>query len=481
MPRMKRSKLGETIPQNGASSDLPSGGDPQDSKPSFFDRLRQMTEQGWDNHLVYVYRRWPRISRSDQPHYIDTVRQAIDEQWLLEHHGSGRYSLRLNDKRRTIDSYVCEVHDLNHPPKVRPEELVDCPENDRYSQLWPQAKVDVVVAEEQLDAGPVATAVRELGKIARERPTLDKTLADLYLQTAKSRDSLVERLAGKPEAGVTDQISSLDKILGLVERLQGREKAVDQLAMFREMLTTVREIRGPTTSKEGFSLLGQAKEMAETVQTFREIFGGPETPTSTGQPAKESEWWQGLLNTKAAESLAASLGQLGTLLVLRTAGPGTVPVAGGNDSTTTAQPRRETPTTVLPTSSPAQPIQPQSLGPQQPGTSTQPPIRQSQDDLMKIAIAQQIFPHVIQALTDGVPGDELAASVFTLNKLAYTQLHARGETGLLEILQAMPEDWSQLQPLESQVRQLIREFIAWNDQEEDGADPESAEPAPEKP
>ena len=100
---------------------------------------------------------------------------------------------------------------------------------------------------------------------------------------------------------------------------------------------------------------------------------------------------------------------------------------------------------------------------------------------MKIAIAQQIFPHVIQALTDGVPGDELAASVFTLNKLAYTQLHARGETGLLEILQAMPEDWSQLQPLESQVRQLIREFIAWNDQEEDGADPESAEPAPEKP
>ena len=71
------------------------------------------------------------------------------------------------------------------------------------------------------------------------------------------------------------------------------------------------------------------------------------------------------------------------------------------------------------------------------------------------------------------PGDELAASVFTLNKLAYTQLHARGEAGLLEILQAVPEYWSQLQPLESKVRQLIREFIAWADQSEDDGKPDS--------
>ena len=92
---------------------------------------------------------------------------------------------------------------------------------------------------------------------------------------------------------------------------------------------------------------------------------------------------------------------------------------------------------------------------------------------MKVSIAQQIFPFVIQALTDGIPGDELAASVFTLNKLAYTQLHARGETGLVEILQAVPEYWSQLQPLESQVRQLIREFIEWADQSDDDGKPDS--------
>ena len=100
---------------------------------------------------------------------------------------------------------------------------------------------------------------------------------------------------------------------------------------------------------------------------------------------------------------------------------------------------------------------------------------------MKVSIAQQIFPFVIQALTDAIPGDELAASVFTLNKLAYTHLHARGEAGLLEILQAVPEYWSQLQPLESQVRQLIREFIAWADQAEDGGDQGSPSTVSEKP
>ena len=83
---------------------------------------------------------------------------------------------------------------------------------------------------------------------------------------------------------------------------------------------------------------------------------------------------------------------------------------------------------------------------------------------MRVAIAQQVFPYVIQALTEEIPGDELAASVFTLNKLAYTQLHARGEAGLLELLQSVPEYWNQLQPLEPQVRQLIHDFIQWGDQ-----------------
>ncbi|MCH8267997.1 MAG: hypothetical protein IH846_10795 [Acidobacteria bacterium] len=393
----------------------------------------------------------------------------------------------MNDKRRTIDSYVCEVHDLNHPPKVQPEELVDCPDNDRYSQLWPQPKSDTAVDEEKLESGPVATAVRELGRIAREKPALDKTLADLYLETAKSRDSLVEKLAAKPDAGVDDQISTLDRILGMVERLQGKEKGVDQLALFREMLATVREIQKTAHPEGSSSLLGQAKEMAEAVQTFQELFGTTEAQAVAGQASREGEWWQGMLNSKAAEALAASLGNLATLVTLRVMQPGITPagapspVSGPDSLAPKAGTQFNNPATGSKVPTATQPGQPGTLGAERPQTPpASSPNRESAEHLMKAAVAQQIFPYVIQALTDGIPGDELAASVFTLNKLGYTQLCIHGEAGLLEILQSVPEYWSQLQPFEPQVRQMIHEFIEWEDQEESKADTESAEHPAEK-
>ena len=84
---------------------------------------------------------WPRIAKSDQPHYIGVVHQPIDELWLLENFGSGKYTLRLNNPRKTIETYVCEVHSLDKPPKLDPAELVDCPENERYHTLWPEKPI----------------------------------------------------------------------------------------------------------------------------------------------------------------------------------------------------------------------------------------------------------------------------------------------------------------------------------------------------
>ena len=219
--------------------------------------------------------------------------------------------------------------------------------------------------------------------------------------------------------------------------------------------------------------------MAEAVQTFRELFGKGEDEVGTRHSAGERDWWQGLLNSKAAEALAGSLGQLVTLLAMRTPGPGgnppgmSIPVTRnpGSPADPTTQSNAPTP------SLPVQPNQPEGSG--QPGSQTIPTHQQSSEQMMRVAIAQQVFPYVIQALTEEIPGDELAASVFTLNKLAYTQLHARGEAGLLELLQSVPEYWNQLQPLEPQVRQLIHDFIQWGDQAKSENGMESVETSPE--
>src|SRR5215831_3213650 len=46
-------------------------------KGNFFHKLAQLSEDDWDRHMVYVYRRWPRISKNGQPHYIGTHREAL--------------------------------------------------------------------------------------------------------------------------------------------------------------------------------------------------------------------------------------------------------------------------------------------------------------------------------------------------------------------------------------------------------------------
>ena len=147
----------------------------EELKISFFDRLHQLPEEAWETHKVYVYRHWPRISRSDQPHFIDVVRQPVGEAWLLEHHGSGRYSLRLNDKPHTIDTLVAEDHKLDHPLKLKVEELIDCPENERYFELWPEKRKEAQAAGAADASGDaIGTAVRELGRAAGDKPVVEK-------------------------------------------------------------------------------------------------------------------------------------------------------------------------------------------------------------------------------------------------------------------------------------------------------------------
>jgi hypothetical protein len=90
-----------------------------------FERLEKMSDTDRDRHQLYLYRRWPRISKTDSPPYTGVLRQAIDDESTLHNYGSGRDSCRLNDRNKTIAGYSFEVHDLNRPPRLDPAELID--------------------------------------------------------------------------------------------------------------------------------------------------------------------------------------------------------------------------------------------------------------------------------------------------------------------------------------------------------------------
>jgi hypothetical protein len=101
--------------------------------------VAQLSSDDSDRHRLYIYRRWPRISKDGQPHYIGVHREGLDEEGIKLLYGSGRFLLKLNDAKHTVDQAPLEIMDLSAPPKVTPDELVECAENERYFKLWPPA------------------------------------------------------------------------------------------------------------------------------------------------------------------------------------------------------------------------------------------------------------------------------------------------------------------------------------------------------
>jgi hypothetical protein len=184
------------------------------SKETFFNRLKQLGDDDWDRFQVYVYRRWPRISVNDKPHYIGTHRTAVDEEFIRGNYGSGRYQLRLNDAKGTVDQTSLEIQDLSHPPKVSPDELIDCPENQRYFKLWPTATPKGADAVNGNDS-----AVRELAGVIKtmlakkETSTEDaegkKALSSLIDWALKQKEKEREQNSPGAFAGLVREIKDI--------------------------------------------------------------------------------------------------------------------------------------------------------------------------------------------------------------------------------------------------------------------------------
>jgi hypothetical protein len=264
------------------------------SAENFFNRLSQMTETDWDKHKLYVYRRWPRISRDDQPHYIGSHRQAIDEEFIKNMYGSGRYLLKLNDTKRTIDFTPLEIQDLAFPPKLSPDELMACPENERFHKLWP------VDNQKASIAGGGDSAVKELTSLLKsvwmdksrseqkgESDALVKELVDWALRQkdqdrAESSPTALANLVKELKAilptqsgPAADPLAIVDKVLAIQNRKETQTGDMEAVDRAWKLVERIQERTKPR-AEEAYPLQALNKTM-DLIGKIKETFK-PEAP-----------------------------------------------------------------------------------------------------------------------------------------------------------------------------------------------------------
>lgn len=188
-----------------------------------------------DGISIYVYRLTPRIDRGlagieDSNIEVLTNCRAIDEEYLLRQHGSGKYHLKFSDANKPgglteVARSTVEIYDPSVPPLVNPVELVvGAAGNDPYIQKY--LREGWTVQENKLTPPAGADKANE---------TLAQTIKELAARPAAApavSDAIVNRLV---DAALTRNNGGDD--LDRVERMARlMSPSADMMRMFSEMV-----------------------------------------------------------------------------------------------------------------------------------------------------------------------------------------------------------------------------------------------------
>jgi hypothetical protein len=463
--------------------------------PNFFSRLAQMSDTDWERHRIYVYRRWPQITRDDSPHYIGVHRQAIDEEFVKNLYGSGRYLLKLNDPKRTIDQTALEIQDLAFPPKVSPDELVSCPENERYFRLWPQ--------ESQKPAGNGSRQrddVAEIIRAARDGNKLDPTVIAWLQDMANRRDDLAAKLAERPVKNPAGDLAELLAALKTVLPSQPAP-AADPLQIVNAVLAATR--------KEGdIDLVDRVWKFFERVQTAAKPRGDEEDPLEKltkhidamsklktlfqadgSTVIADGSGWQGLTST-VIQALPATLSSVaGVIAALKNAPAGApaspltgaVPSVGGGAFDPYARPDlarqfvRNGASSAPQSAFAARAAAAGAATPSPLGDASQsaPPAQPADDEITSQVLI--LVNQSLSCLNRGVDGHQCAQALIDLNgDLIYRrlvqQINGAGIPVVVELAKGIPEVGMQVAAYEPALKQFIAQFLEGPD---DYDEPES--------
>lgn len=453
--------------------------------PAFYQWLRGLTPEHFAQLGFYMYRTHPIIDRKPpKTKYIDCFSQVIDEQWVLETHGSGHYMIIVNDsgldkKTKTITTAHLRIQNPIYPPKVNMWDLdVNHPDNKMYVERC------IIDGKLKGDKTPMSEPNAATGGVGGGNEALvmllDKMISRMDRQQfANAKDPKDEAISAAFQIiskgtetstrMMLDQMKENDptKLITLVTAIaeltkqpqQPQQNGMGDMLKFMELMDKrsdanlqlvlkVLETKKEEKSDDGDGL-DKFLDRITKLQEIGGLFGGGgkkgtlETVLEYGMPVLGSI-------ASAADSF----------FKMRAGLPVTAMPANGVPQNPSSQaPQQQRSVAAPPNVQTSQTQQPQA----------QPAPTQEQAMLMEIQIRnglKQLTPMLVLALqrkndngTD-FDGSQFAEGIDnTYGGAAYDMLAGLGKDKMLAFMREDQESWAQLSPFEARLGTFIDEFL----------------------
>lgn len=481
--------------------------------------FKLLTPEMWHHIVLYIYRDKPRILRKlknpENPKYIDCLSQPFDIEYMIEHHGGGKYNVMAVDTEAKFQSesnklFDCdfEVNMSKYEPKLNYEELdINDKGNMAYVQLLQHRGIldnrgQIMAGQPNSQGGGNADVVRQVlefaskmnadqqaalrAKIDPNEESLSKSVGQILLEKMKQDDpaknlsSLVAMIKDVMASNkVPDATAQLEGLLKVIKEVLASSKPPDGSTQLLEKVMQMQNEHNKTVLQL-FEKLTTARTEAPNpqIEQFEQMIGFAERLSGfRGAAGRRSGWDVGL--DYAKEIGVPLLQTIGNLVSLRMNGrgmPGGIPM-----------PPISTPAPTAAFDPYANPAARNALAAQlrQPAAPvTAAPTPQPEPPANELAALIQMYGGLLVShLNQGTPGYAFADNITALlGNGMHAQIVAQGEPALVQVLLSTPET---AMFGETRLRNFVHEFIhfqefldAEENQEENSDTPDSQATGP---
>lgn len=457
--------------------------------------FKLLTPEMWNHVVLYIYRDHPRILRQlanpDNPRYSDCLSQPVDMEYMIEHHGGGRYTLMACDtdvKFKAIGNRlfecIIEINPSQHEPKLNYDELdVNAKQNMAYVSLLQYRGI--------LDSKGHPMAPQPNTAAAANSDIVKEVLSFVSQMNADQQNVLRDKISANNEQSLNKSVGEI--LLEKMKQDDPNKHLVGLLGIIREVLATTHK---PAAADNGHlfeKMLQMQAEHSKTVLALFEKVTAAVNQKPEPAPNPQMEQFEQLLNMAErlagrasgrgvrtgwdigldyAKELGAPLLQtIGNIIGLRTNGRPIGPVTGPGAAPAAPPPP---PAAFDPYANPAaMRAHSQAMNIPAPAFAAPAAAAPPQNELHSLIATYGGL--VVQHLNSGTSGAQFADLIAgLLGNGMHAQICAQGEPALLQAMLTVPEVALFGEP---HLRKFVHEFAHYQeflepeDQDQDEPDP----------